>query len=121
MKNNGSNLLRSRKATVFTWFLAICVSWLVPSIPAIAGASLLLQKIHEQTSESTGNERDDAGSLNLSGLAARRGEIRREKPTQACLAERGQSIRLTAAKAAEPPSRLGEHLHRNGIGAPLRR
>jgi hypothetical protein len=121
MKNSGSNLLRSRKATILTWFLAVCVSWLVPSVPAIAGASLLLQTIHEQTSESTGNERDEAASFSLSGLAARRGEIRREKQTQTCLAERRQFVRLTAANAAEPPSRLGEHLHRNGIGAPLRR
>jgi hypothetical protein len=110
--------LRTRKSTMLIWLLSALVGSLAPALPTIASPACLLI---EQAPESSGSERDDAGSICLSQPSARRTEARPECSGNLALAESTKRSALPPANFGLAFKQFGEHQHRNGIGAPLRR
>jgi len=112
--------LRGRKSTLLVWLLSALIGSLGPMLPAaMGGGSLLIEQSHE----SPGNERDDAGSICLSQPSARRTDTRPEYSGRVL-----RAASLPTSKSAFPSAnfgtavkQFGEQQHRNGLGAPLRR
>jgi hypothetical protein len=98
--------------------LSLLVGSLSPALPAVAStASLLI----EPASESAGNDRDDAGSLCVSQPSHRRQETQPEFSGRQSLSARPTSGQNLSNSFGTGLTQFGEQLHRNGIGAPLRR
>jgi len=118
MKSSGRKRLRGRRSTLLVWLLSAVIGSLSPALPAMANSSALLI---EPVSESTGGERDDAGSLCISQPSARRAEARPEFSGRITRNARPSSAQNLPDSFGTALTQFGEQLHRNGIGAPLRR
>jgi hypothetical protein len=112
--------LRGRKSRLLVWLLSALIGSLAPMLPDALGAGSIQI---DQSPESSGNERDDGGSICLSQPAARRTDTRPEYSGRVRRAETPSAIGAASStdNFGTAVKQFGEQQHRNGLGAPLRR